>query len=117
MHYGCLLPHNASMEWQATDQFGNLYVGESNAQTIDELRPHLAMLLTAVRERAGDAFQLTVDFDYAEISGPEPDRVTHVLRVPWLGTVGKGVVFAQLADSIGELCAQAGLTQVALGSA
>jgi len=117
MHYGCLLPHNASMEWQATDQFGNLYVGESNAQTIDELRPHLAMLLTEVRERAGDAFQLTVDFDYAEISGPEPDRVTHVLRVPWLGTVDPEEVFLQLAGAVGEACSELGLANVTFATA
>ena len=74
------------------------------------------MLVTEVRERVGDQFQITVDFDYSEISGPEPDRVTHVLRVPWLGTVDKEAVSVQLSDAVNVLCSELGLTRVTVAT-
>lgn len=75
------------MEWQATDQFGNLYVGESDAQSLEELRPHLASLLEELRLRAPGPIQITVDLSYAEINGPDPEQVAYVLQVPWLSAL------------------------------
>jgi len=97
------------MEWQATDQFGNLYVGDSEAQCLEDLRPELAMLVDEVRERAGDSFQITIDFDYKEISGPEPEKVTHILRVPWIATQLPDDILAGVATIVTEICAVNGL--------
>lgn len=92
------------MEWQATDQFGNLYVGESSATSFEELRPQIASLITEVRERAGDTFRVCVDFDYKEILAPDPDQVSHVLRIPWLASQAPEEFVSELATIVAEIC-------------
>jgi hypothetical protein len=78
------------MQWSATDQFGNLYIGESDATTPDQLRPHLASLLEELRERASGPVVVSIDMDYTEISGPTPDHVSHILRAPNLSCFHSG---------------------------
>lgn len=70
------------MQWSATDQFGNLYIGESDATDLEQLRPHLASLLEELKERASGPVVISIDMDYTEISGPTPDHVSHILRAP-----------------------------------
>lgn len=72
------------MQWTPTDQFGNLNVGVSTAQSLDELKSDLESLVVELRDRAGEEFKVTVDLEYAEINGPDPDRVSHILQVAWL---------------------------------
>lgn len=72
------------MQWTPTDQFGNLNVGVSTAQSLEQLRPDLESLVLELRDRWGDDFKVTVDLGYAEICGPDPDRVSHILQVAWL---------------------------------
>lgn len=72
------------MQWTPTDQFGNLNVGVSTAQSLDELKPDLESLIIELRDRAGEDFKVTVDLEYAEINGPDPERVSHILQVAWL---------------------------------
>ncbi len=72
------------MQWTPTDQFGNLNVGVSTAQSLEQLRPDLESLILELRDRWGDEFKVTVDLDYAQIAGPDPDRVSHILQVAWL---------------------------------
>lgn len=74
------------MEWEATDQFGNLYIGESNAKSVEELSHHLRMLIAEVLERTGGEFTLTLDYECSEITGPFPENVSHILRVPWIAS-------------------------------
>lgn len=105
------------MEWQATDQFGNLYVGESDATSVEALRPALASLVEEVRERAGDGFRVTVDFGYREVCGPDPENVTHVLRVPWLGEAPRPETLAEIAEAVAEACAALGVSGVTVESA
>ncbi len=88
------------MQWTPTDQFGNLCIGESNAQSLEELRIDLESLIIELKDRAGDNYKITVDWEYSEINGPDPDRVSHILRVPWLE--GKSV---ELAEDINVLIA------------
>lgn len=76
--------YNSQMQWTPTDQFGNLNVGVSTAQSLDELKPDLESLIVELKDRAGEDFKVTVDLDYAEINGPDPDRVSHILQVAWL---------------------------------
>lgn len=68
------------MHWSATDQFGNLYLGVSSSRSIPELITEVDSLIDELTARSGDAFCLTLDQSFAEISGPDPDRVSHALR-------------------------------------
>lgn len=90
------------MEWQATDQFGNLYVGESDAESVDELRPHLASLIEELRLRASGPIQITIDLAYSEINGPDPEQVAYVMQVPWLSSQSRDSL-AALPSVIEEL--------------
>lgn len=86
------------MQWTLTDQFGNLNVGVSTAQSLDELRTDLESLIVELRDRAGEEFKVTVDLEYAEINGPDPDRVSHILQVAWLE--GQAPEVASQIDSL-----------------
>jgi hypothetical protein len=90
------------VEWQATDQFGNLYVGESDAQSLEELRPHLAMLIEELHLRAPGPIQITIDLAYAEINGPDPEQVAFVMQVPWLSSQDAASL-SPLSLMIGEI--------------
>lgn len=73
------------MQWEATDQFGNLYVGVSTATSFGELTPHLQSLAEKLRERFPDEpITVTLDLEYAEINGPNPESVSHVIQCAWL---------------------------------
>jgi len=71
------------MQWEATDQFGNLYVGASQSTDALGLTEELRSMLTEIRERGAESAILTCDFEYCEISGPDPEQVSHILQVPW----------------------------------
>lgn len=71
------------MQWEATDQFGNLYVGASKSEDVGGLEDELRSMLTELRERGAETVTLTCDFEYGEINGPDPDQVSHILQVPW----------------------------------
>lgn len=90
------------MQWTPTDQFGNLNIGVSNAQSLDELRPDLESLIVELKDRAGDDFRVTVDLEYAEINGPDPDRVSHILQVAWLEGQAPEVA-SQIESLVAEL--------------
>lgn len=100
------------MDWQATDQFGNLYIGESSATSIDDLVPDLKSLVSELIERNGTKFQLTIDFEYQEVNGPHPENVTHIMRIPWLSTMEKEAACTSLADALKTICATKSLTEV-----
>lgn len=73
------------MQWEGTDQFGNLFIGVSDATSIDELRPHLASLVEQLKIRTeGRPMTITVDTEYGEINGPDPNGVSHVIRCGWV---------------------------------
>lgn len=96
------------MEWQATDQFGNLYIATSDAQNVEELAPHLESLVDELLSRVGTAFAVTVDAPYGEIAGPDPSRVTHMLKVDWLGSASD-TDLEQIQDLIQNICADRGV--------
>ncbi|MCW5937631.1 MAG: hypothetical protein KIT11_10040 [Fimbriimonadaceae bacterium] len=104
------------MEWQATDQFGNLYVAESDAQSLEELRPHIASLVNEVRERAGDSFRITLDMGYQELNGPDPDNVSHVLRVPWFAGQPKDETTQAVEACVREAFEACGATAATFGA-
>jgi len=96
------------VKWEPTDQFGNLYIGESGATDLDTLRDDVADLIQRLRERSGERFTITVDAPYGEINGPDPEQVAYVLRVAWLpGAHVPGVV-----EMIRDLAATHGLNEI-----
>lgn len=102
------------MQWEATDQFGNLYVMTSTAVGIDELRPQLESLIEQLRVRTGGApFTVTVDTEYGEINGPDPNGVSHVIRCGWVE--GLPAEQAQdVLDALQEACAAQGVADATI---
>lgn len=98
------------MDWEATDQFGNLWVGNSHAVGIDDLRPELESLVEQLVHRTeGRPFKITIDREYGEINGPDPDGVSHVIRNSWVE--GLPAEYAQdICDALEEICSGRGLT-------
>ncbi|HMS54677.1 MAG TPA: hypothetical protein PKA27_04695 [Fimbriimonadaceae bacterium] len=98
------------MKWEATDQFGNLYVGTSSSSDVSTLEPEIDDLLSKLRERCGEAFTVTVDGEYGEINGPDPDQVAYVLQVGWLNSESA----ASVAATVSERVSVAGLGSVSV---
>ena len=84
-----------NVNWEATDQFGNLYVGQSDASSIAELQPHVESLFEKLRERCDGPIQVTIDLEYGQINGPHPEQVSHVLNVPMLEHLAASGMSAQ----------------------
>lgn len=72
------------IEWEATDNFGNLMVAKSEAQSLDELREDLASLIDEALYRTPHGAVFAVDAAYGEITAPSGSAVTHILQSPWL---------------------------------
>ena len=72
------------VEWEATDQFGNLYVAASEARSPEELKEDLSSLIGEALLRASGRAEFAVDAAYGEVSAPSGSQVSHVLSVPWL---------------------------------
>ena len=72
------------MRWEATDQFGNLYVALCDATSLDELKPHLASMVAELIARSARPIRITIDTEFGEINGPDPEQVSHVLQIPWI---------------------------------
>lgn len=97
------------MRWEATDQFGNLYVGSSDARNVSELTPDLAMLVDELHRRTGEGFKVRVDFEYGEICGPDPDQVSHIVSIPWLGEAQREETLAAIQAALESICADRGI--------
>lgn len=92
------------VDWDATDQFGNLYVGHSQASSLEELRPDLEDLLDKLEDRSSGPIVLSVDLEYGQVKGPLPDQVSHVLNAPVVQSlVDDGMGTGELLDAIREI--------------
>jgi hypothetical protein len=103
------------MQWQATDQFGNLFVAQSEATDFEALKPELASLVEELASRNGEGFRVTFDFEYGEINGPHPEQVSHVIRSEWLPSMAEDAgfwtdcsVFLEGLEAVGMSLARAG---------
>lgn len=96
------------MRWEPTDQFGNLYVCESQAQSVEELLPLLESLVREAASRAKGTLRITVDLGYGEINGPDPEQVSHVIQAPWLSEQ-TDAVFEPIADAVRKIAADQGI--------
>jgi len=95
------------VHWEPTDQFGNLYIGTCQAFDIEDLRAPLTSMLVELRERATGDIRLTIDLEYSEINGPDPEQVSHILRTSWLETqIEAGKAPEHILESVNDLVLQ-----------
>ena len=76
------------MQWESTDNFGNLSVATSNAQTPESLKEDLQNLVTTLFHRWESTpdldIKISIDVRSGEICGPDSNQVSHIMEVPWL---------------------------------
>lgn len=95
------------MEWEATDNFGNLNVAVSEASSLEELRGDLESLVEELHHRHPDGGKISVDFSYGEVNGPDPEEVSYVMQVAWL--MGREGDFEAICEVVGEICSARGI--------
>lgn len=100
------------MNWEATDQFGNMYIGASAATSRESLLPDVVALLGEMRSRIGIAFQVTFDYSYQEINAPDPENVVFVVQVPWLASLSREVAIELVGSLVEEAKETSGLDDV-----
>lgn len=88
--------------WESTDQFGNMFIGVSSAESVEELADDLRSLVEELGQRGSEG-KVTVDFDFGEINGPDPDAVSHVLQCAWLSECDGDEVFGEIEGVFGEM--------------
>jgi len=89
------------IEWEATDNFGNLMVARSEAESLAELKEDLLSLIEEALHRTPAGARFAVDSAYGEISAPSGSSVSHVLQVPWLASrIQKGEKREEVQDEI-----------------
>lgn len=74
------------IEWEATDNFGNLMVARSEAESLADLREDLASLIEEALHRTPVGARFSVDAVYGEVSAPSGSAVSHLLQIPWLSS-------------------------------
>ena len=72
------------LQWENTDQFGNLKVATSSATSLENVKSDLEDMVKAVFEQHGREVTFSIDVPYAEISAPRGDQVSHVLNLPFV---------------------------------
>ncbi len=78
------------LQWENTDQFGNLKVAESSATNLDDVADDLRDLARTVLDEHSDCPTFSVDVAYAEISAPRGDQVSHILNLPFISGLVSG---------------------------
>lgn len=78
------------LNWENTDQFGNLKVATSSATGLDDVESDLRDMARAVFEQHGEDVMFSIDVSYAEISAPKGDQVSHLLNLPFVSELISG---------------------------
>ncbi|MEI7576461.1 MAG: hypothetical protein WCK51_06175 [Armatimonadota bacterium] len=91
------------MNWESTDNFGNLSVATSSASSLEELRTELESMIDVVFARTPEGVVFSVDKSYQEIAAPSDQQVTHVLTVPLLATLSAEDVQATLREVLAKM--------------
>jgi hypothetical protein len=68
------------MQWESTDNFGNLMVATSEATTPDGLAHDLQLLIDALLDRHEGEVAISVDVPYGEVAGPSGNQVSHIVN-------------------------------------
>ena len=105
------------LQWENTDQFGNLKVATSTATDLSDVEPDLRDMARAVFEQHGEEVLFSVDVAYAEISAPRGDQVSHVLNLPFVSNLlSNGLEKGEIMDSLAnQLRAFVGETSKVVG--
>ncbi len=75
------------MVWESTDNFGNLLVATSSANTVPELAAELESMCQEVFHRHPGTVVFSIDLEFDQVSAPDGNQVSHVLSIqPNLGT-------------------------------
>ncbi len=111
------LYQNEPVHWEPTDQFGNLYIGTCEAFDVEDLREPLSSMLEELRQRTEGEIRLTVDLEYSEINGPDPEQVSHILRTTWFETqmeAGRAPdhIYEAVNDLVSQLASEQGIMGV-----
>ena len=96
------------LQWENTDQFGNLKVATSSATSLENVKSDLEDMVRAVFEQHGREVTFSIDVPYAEISAPRGDQVSHLLNLPFVsvfvaGGMEKGEIQASLTQQLKSL--------------
>lgn len=70
------------MNWEPTDQFGNLFKATSHASNGPDLIAALKSMIEEVVARGATEGEFAVDVEFGEIAAPSEYQVTHILCVP-----------------------------------
>ncbi|MEI7984896.1 MAG: hypothetical protein WCI55_04645 [Armatimonadota bacterium] len=89
------------LQWENTDQFGNLKVATSSATGLEDVESDLRDMARAVFEDHGEEVMFSIDVNYAEISAPRGDQVSYVLNIPFVaGLISGGMDKGEIQDSL-----------------
>ena len=89
------------LQWENTDQFGNLKVATSSATGLEDVESDLRDMARAVFEQHGEDAMFSVDVSYAEVSAPKGDQVSHLLNLPFVSDlVASGMPKGEIQDSL-----------------
>lgn len=92
------------LNWENTDQFGNLKVAESAATSLDNVESDLRDMVRAVFDEHDHNVTFAVDAGYAEISAPRGDQVSHILNLPFVNSAAdKHAVQHALIEKLREI--------------
>ncbi|MEI8282973.1 MAG: hypothetical protein WCG75_11245 [Armatimonadota bacterium] len=96
------------LQWENTDQFGNLKVATSSATNIADVEPDLRDLARAVFDQHSENVKFSIDITYAEISAPRGDQVSHVLNLPFVSELvanggDKQAILHELANHLKDI--------------
>lgn len=81
---------DAMLQWQNTDQFGNLKVAVATGTSLEDIFEDLDGLAEAVFTQHSENVQFSIDVPYGEIAAPSGDQVSHILQIPFLADLVAG---------------------------
>ena len=92
---------NSMIQWENTDQFGNLKIATSSATNLTDVELDLRDLAQAVFKEHGEEVTFSVDVAYAEISAPRSDQVSHLLNLPFVtDLIAAGTNKGEIQDAL-----------------
>jgi hypothetical protein len=102
-----------AMQWESTDQFGNLMVATCDATDSEGISEALSEMVRAVFERTPEGVTFSIDSSYREVAAPSPDQVSHILTLPYLG--GGESCRAEVERLLAQVVADKGLQARIIG--
>ncbi|MDI9637402.1 hypothetical protein QPK87_10795 [Kamptonema cortianum] len=84
------------MSWESTDQFGNMFIWTCEGNCVNDLSAPINSMVDELHVRNPENFQVTVDFGYGEINGPDPENVSHVIQASFLMDLDPEVAFGEV---------------------